>query len=96
MAGELRFNRARRELLPAGRKLSVTEVATRCGLSHLGRTAYYRRYGERPSEMPYTLQRGSTWELLGQSYHALSAGCPGQKVPTTGREQVQQAATFKL
>jgi AraC-like DNA-binding protein len=58
---ELRFNRARRELLAAGQKLSVTEVATRCGLSHLGRfaTEYYRRYGESPSTTLRRAQRAS-------------------------------------
>jgi TolB-like protein len=44
-------NCARRELLAASQQLSVTEVATRCGLNHLGRfaTEYCRRYGESPS-----------------------------------------------
>jgi AraC-like DNA-binding protein/tetratricopeptide (TPR) repeat protein len=53
---ELRFDRARHELLHASEQVSVTEIATDCGFGHLGRfaTQYYRRYGESPSA---TLQR---------------------------------------
>jgi len=48
---ELRFDRARQELLGGCGHASVTEIATRCGLGHLGRFAieYHRRYGESPS-----------------------------------------------
>ena len=48
---ELRFERVRQELLGGGQHLNVTEIATRCGFSHLGRfaTEYHRRYGEVPS-----------------------------------------------
>jgi AraC-like DNA-binding protein/tetratricopeptide (TPR) repeat protein len=48
---ELRFGRARQELLRASHTASVTEIATRLGFGHLGRfaTEYHRRYGESPS-----------------------------------------------
>jgi AraC-like DNA-binding protein/tetratricopeptide (TPR) repeat protein len=48
---EVRFDRARRELLSGSQQLNVTEIATRCGFNHLGRfaTEYHRRYGESPS-----------------------------------------------
>ena len=48
---ELRFDRARHELLGGCEEARVTEVATRCGFDHLGRFAseYRRRYGETPS-----------------------------------------------
>src|SRR5262245_2247761 len=48
---DVRFDRARRELLSGSQQLNVTEIATRCGFTHLGRfaTEYHRRYGERPS-----------------------------------------------
>jgi AraC-like DNA-binding protein/tetratricopeptide (TPR) repeat protein len=48
---ELRFDRAREQLLHPAEHVSVTELATRCGFSHLGRFAveYQRRYGESPS-----------------------------------------------
>ncbi len=50
-AHDLRFDRARQELLRSPRGSSVTEIATRLGFSHLGRFAaeYRRRYGETPS-----------------------------------------------
>jgi AraC-like DNA-binding protein len=53
---DLRFDRARRELLRGVHDTSITEIATRCGFVHLGRFAiqYRRRYGESPSE---TLRR---------------------------------------
>src|SRR4051794_11269016 len=48
---QLRFERARRDLLGGCERASVTEIAARCGFSHLGRfaTEYYRRYDESPS-----------------------------------------------
>lgn len=48
---ELRFERARRHLLSDCEQAGVTEIAARCGFSHLGRFAieYHRRYGESPS-----------------------------------------------
>src|SRR5215475_467672 len=53
---DLRFDRARRELLRGLHDTSITEIATRCGFVHLGRFAiqYRCRYGESPSE---TLRR---------------------------------------
>ena len=53
---ERRFEMARKELLVAEPEVSVSEIALRCGLSHLGRFAseYSKRYGESPSE---TLRR---------------------------------------
>ena len=48
----LRFVKARQELLNAEAGMSVTEIATRWGFAHLGRFAveYRRRFGESPSE----------------------------------------------
>lgn len=50
------LERVRRELLRAQSEASITEIAVRSGVNHLGRfaVAYRRRYGERPS---VTLQR---------------------------------------
>jgi AraC-like DNA-binding protein/tetratricopeptide (TPR) repeat protein len=55
---ELRLERARRELLQAVPKVTVADIAHRCGFNHLGRfaIAYKRRHGEAPST---TLDRGS-------------------------------------
>jgi AraC-like DNA-binding protein/tetratricopeptide (TPR) repeat protein len=51
-----RFDEARRRLLKAPPGVSVTKVATDCGLNHLGRfsLAYRERHGESPSD---TLRR---------------------------------------
>jgi transcriptional regulator GlxA family with amidase domain len=48
----LRLDRARRELLAAGERASVTDVALSWGFAHLGRFAgYYRAaFGEAPSQ----------------------------------------------
>jgi AraC-like DNA-binding protein len=48
---ELRFERARRDLLHAPDTATITETAARCGFGHFGRFAieYHRRYGESPS-----------------------------------------------
>jgi AraC-like DNA-binding protein len=53
---EFVLERVRRELLRARSGASITEIAGRCGVNHLGRfaVAYRRRYGESPS---VTLQR---------------------------------------
>jgi AraC-like DNA-binding protein len=49
---DVRFERARRELLQGLPGAKVTDVALRCGLSHCGRFSveYRRRYGETPSQ----------------------------------------------
>jgi len=51
-ARNLRFERARRALLSATDGTSITDIATRCGFSHLGRFAveYRLRFGESPSK----------------------------------------------
>jgi transcriptional regulator GlxA family with amidase domain len=48
---ELVLEQVRRELLRAQSEASITEIAVRCGVNHLGRlaVAYRRRYGESPS-----------------------------------------------
>jgi AraC-like DNA-binding protein/tetratricopeptide (TPR) repeat protein len=58
---ELRFEQARRELLADCRHTTVTDIATRCGLAHLGRFAaeYRRRYGESPSSTRRRAERTS-------------------------------------
>jgi adenylate cyclase len=58
---DLRFDRARQELLHAPGHASVTEIATGCGFSHLGRFAiqYQRRYGEVPSATLRRSQRAT-------------------------------------
>ena len=58
---QLRFERARRELLGGCEHASVTDIATRCGFAHLGRfaTDYHRRYGESPSATLRRARRAS-------------------------------------
>src|SRR6266568_803357 len=53
---EIRFERARRELLQGLPDTKVTDIALRCGFPHGGRFSveYRRRYGETPSQ---TLKR---------------------------------------
>jgi AraC-like DNA-binding protein/tetratricopeptide (TPR) repeat protein len=53
---EIRFERARRELLQGQPGAKVTDVALRCGFAHCGRFSveYRHRYGETPSQ---TLRR---------------------------------------
>jgi AraC-like DNA-binding protein/tetratricopeptide (TPR) repeat protein len=53
---DIRFERARRELLQGQPGTKVTDVALRCGFPHCGRFSveYRRRYGETPSQ---TLRR---------------------------------------
>src|SRR5690349_19555930 len=48
----IRFERARRDLLRASHTETVSDIALRCGFSHLGRFSieYHRRYGEKPSQ----------------------------------------------
>jgi len=48
---DLRLDRARREVLGASDGATVTDIAVRCGITHLGRFAaqYRKRYGESPS-----------------------------------------------
>src|SRR5215475_8849197 len=60
---ELRFDRARQELLRGVPQAGVTEIATLCGFVHFGRFAseYRRRFGESPSA---TLQRAQRTSLL--------------------------------
>jgi AraC-like DNA-binding protein/tetratricopeptide (TPR) repeat protein len=55
---DIRFERARRELLQGQPDAKVTDVALRCGFPHFGRFSveYRRRYGETPSQ---TLKRQS-------------------------------------
>src|SRR2546430_815393 len=64
---DLRFDRARKELLRAPPGASVTEIAGRCGLGHLGRfaTRYRERYGESPSATLRRCQapRSVPWRL---------------------------------
>ena len=62
---DMRFQRARRDLLRASSTATVTEIALRCGFAHLGRFSveYHRRYGEKPSQ---TLHRRA-WFLAEQS-----------------------------
>jgi AraC-like DNA-binding protein len=49
---DLRFEKARQELLNGRGEKSVTEIATRCGFNHFGRFAveYRLRFGESPSQ----------------------------------------------
>lgn len=67
---ELVLQQVRRELLRAQAEASITEIALRCGVSHLGRfaLAYRRRYGENPS---VTLQRRKQGLSLCRSSSAL-------------------------
>ena len=56
---DIRFERARRDLLRASSTATVTDIALRCGFAHLGRFSieYRKRYGEKPLE---TLHRRVT------------------------------------
>ena len=56
----VRLDRVRQALLRAPREAGITEVATRCGFSHLGRFAtwYRERYGETPSATLQTARIG--------------------------------------
>jgi AraC-like DNA-binding protein/Tfp pilus assembly protein PilF len=49
---DMRFERARSDLLRASSDATVTDIALRCGFAHLGRFSveYHRRYGEKPSQ----------------------------------------------
>jgi AraC-like DNA-binding protein len=57
---DMRFERARRDLLRASSNATVTDIAAHCGFIHLGRFSveYHKRYGEKPSE---TLHRRGTF-----------------------------------
>jgi len=59
----LRFEKARQELLKAKAGARITEIASHCGFGHLGRFAveYRLRFGESPSE---TLARESKSSLI--------------------------------
>jgi transcriptional regulator GlxA family with amidase domain len=59
---DLRFNNARVEILRSCGAETVTEIAVRCGFTHLGRFAvsYRTRYGESPSATLRRHQNTST------------------------------------
>ena len=61
---EARMDRARRQLLRAKPNVSVAEIATFCGITHLGRFAslYNKRFGETPSA---TLRRRAVHHIHG-------------------------------
>jgi len=66
---DLRLDRARREVLGASDGATVTDIAMRCGITHLGRFAaqYRKRYGESPSA---TLRRRQNAFVRGRSHLA--------------------------
>jgi len=85
----LRFEKARQELLSGRGVRSVTEVATRCGFSHLGRFAveYRLRFGESPSQTsgkrsaggtPSPDSRGFAAKPIGSSSIVGRSNIPGQ------------------
>ena len=61
---EARMDRARRQLLRAKPNVSVAEIATSCGITHLGRFAslYNKQFGETPSA---TLRRRAVQQIHG-------------------------------
>ena len=63
---QLRLERARRDLLGGYAQASVTQIATRCGFTHLGRFAadYHQRYGESPSATLRHSRRGSAASII--------------------------------
>ncbi|NWG22899.1 MAG: helix-turn-helix domain-containing protein [Pseudorhodoplanes sp.] len=76
---DIRYERARRQLLQGAPGLKVMDVAARCGLTHFGRFSleYRRRYGETPSQ---TLKRQATFiEMLAGERHPVMSG---QERPT--------------
>jgi AraC-like DNA-binding protein len=69
---DIRFERARRQLLKGAPGLKVMDVAARCGLTHFGRFSveYRRRYGETPSQ---TLKRQAIFSGVVASRARLAA-----------------------
>ena len=69
---DIRFERARRDLLRASSTATVTDIALRCGFAHLGRFSieYRKRYGEKPSE---TLHRRVTLLAEGSRKSTIAA-----------------------
>ena len=69
---DLRFEKARQELLNGRGEKSVTEVATRCGFSHLGRFAveYRLRFGESPSQTSGKRSAGRARSMDSGDYQA--------------------------
>jgi AraC-like DNA-binding protein/Flp pilus assembly protein TadD len=60
---QLRMEKVRRELLQARPEATITEIAVRCGVQHLGRfaAAYRARYGESPSATMELRRRALAW-----------------------------------
>jgi AraC-like DNA-binding protein/tetratricopeptide (TPR) repeat protein len=79
--GELRMERARRDLLRGPAEVNVTEIALQWGFSHLGRFAilYRRRYGESPSA---TLRRRRSI-VVGERMSTLPLARAGER-PSVG------------
>ena len=77
---DIRFERARRDLLCASPTATVTDIALRYGLVHLGRFSveYHKRYREKPSA---TLHRRATF-LAGQSTKSSLVGVHAHDHPT--------------
>lgn len=74
----IRLERARRDLLLAARGRTISDVALRCGFSHLGRFSvdYRRHYGETPSQ---TLRRQASY--ISTKVHTPRASAGGADGP---------------
>ena len=85
---EIRFERARRELLQGQLGTKVTDVALRCGFAHCGRFSveYRRRYGETPSQ---TLKRQAVFAGTVASMPSFFAS--GRDRPTVALDPIEAA-----
>jgi AraC-like DNA-binding protein/tetratricopeptide (TPR) repeat protein len=98
---DIRFDYARWQLLRLSPTASITDIALRCGFSHLGRFSveYRRRYGEKPSQ---TLAR-RVRPLAGQQARPIYPA-PTQDRPTvamvtetgSGNEELARGVAHEL
>jgi AraC-like DNA-binding protein/Tfp pilus assembly protein PilF len=89
MLRDIRFERARRELLRGSRGAKVTDIALRSGLPHCGRFSveYRHRYGETPSR---TLKRQAVFVTALAA--APSSFVPSRDGPTVAFGKIEAAA----
>ena len=86
----LRLNAVRNELATAQSNDDISDVAVRCGFSHLGRFAkeYRRLFGEAPSATRQRVHEREAGDALAKNGGASCAGDdPPSSFPTVGRER---------